>query len=99
MINCFSDNFSIICAKKGPGRIWDKGDIIEFVDGRIHRCYNIKYPKKDKFEQLYGYNYEDFDSLKHLLGLNDAQPPEFKDYGVIEQQRSAMCRLEYNNEV
>ena len=99
MINCFRNNFSIICTKKGPHRIWDKDDVIEVVDKRVHRCYNLDHPKSDKFEHIYGTYLDSFESFKAFLGCNDAIPPEFRDYGEIEQQRSAMSRLEYNNEV
>ena len=99
MINCFSNNFSIICTKKGPGRIWDKDDVIEVVGKRIHRCYNLNHPKSDKFEWIYGAYHNSFESFKAFIGDNDAIPPEFRDYGGMEQQRSAMSRLEYNDEV
>lgn len=99
MIKCFRNNFSIICTKKGPSRIWCEYDIIEVVDGKVYRCYNLNHPKSNKFEWLHGYVCQDSEQLKSILGLNDRQPPEFEDYRGIEQQGSAMCRLEYNNEV
>ena len=99
MIKCFRNNFSIICTKKGPSRIWCEDDIIEVVDGKVYRCYNLNSPTINKFEWLCGQNCYDFASFKGVIGLNDIEPPEFRDYGGVEQQRSAMCRLEYNDEV
>ena len=99
MIKCFRNNFSIICTKKGPHRLWDKDDVIEVVDKRIHRCYNLNSPTINKFEWIYDAHLNSSESFKAFIGLNDTEPPEFRDYGGLEQQRSAMCRLEYNDEV